>query len=84
MSSHDPIMQPEASAREPEGRERITSPEQLNDYIKVATPGAWVLLSAALLFFAGMFYWLLTGELEVNTPVRMVVHPVDFLLRADW
>ena len=46
--------------------ERITSPEQLNDYIHVTTPGAWLILSAVLIFLAGFLFWILTGRLEVS------------------
>ena len=44
----------------------INSPEQLNDYIKVTSPGAWLILSAILVFLAGFFFWIFTGQLEVS------------------
>ena len=33
--------------------DRIQSPEQLNDYLRVANPAVWVLLAAILLLLAG-------------------------------
>ena len=30
--------------------ERVQSPEQLNDYIKVANPGVWLVLIAVIIF----------------------------------
>ena len=50
------------------GEVRITSPDQLHEYISVAAPGAWFVLLAALAFFAGLFLWLFMGELEVTLP----------------
>ena len=46
--------------------ERITSPEQLNEYIRVTSPGAWIILSSVLVFLAGFFIWIFTGQLEVS------------------
>lgn len=48
--------------------ERITSPEQLNEYIRVTSPGAWIILSSIVVFLAGFFIWIFTGQLEVSFP----------------
>lgn len=48
--------------------ERITSPEQLNEYIRVTSYGAWIILSSILVFLAGFFIWIFTGQLEVSFP----------------
>lgn len=37
--------------------DRVSSPEQLNDYIKVATPGMWLILLAIVIFLVGMIVW---------------------------
>lgn len=47
-------------------REKITSPEQLNDYIHVTSPGVWLILSSVLIFLTGFVFWILTGRLEVS------------------
>lgn len=44
--------------------ERISSPEQINDYIRVANPPVWMLLGALLLLLAGVCVWGLFGRLE--------------------
>ena len=36
---------------------RISSPEQLNDYLKVTNPKIWILLAAVVLFIAGFLAW---------------------------
>ncbi len=46
--------------------EKITSPEQLNDYIHVTAPGAWLILSSILIFLTGFLFWVLMGRLEVS------------------
>ena len=34
--------------------ERIQSPEQLNDYLRITNPTIWVLLAAVIVLLAGM------------------------------
>lgn len=51
--------------------DRVSSPEQLNDYIKVATPGMWMVLLAIVIFLFGMIVWGAVGKLE--TTVRGAV-----------
>ncbi len=37
--------------------DRIQSPEQLNDYLRVTNPSVWILLAAVALILAGMLLW---------------------------
>ena len=37
--------------------ERISSPEQLNDYLHVTNPTVWVVLAAVIILLAGMLVW---------------------------
>jgi len=37
--------------------ERISSPEQLNQYIRTTSPSVWVILSAVVLFLVGIIVW---------------------------
>lgn len=37
--------------------ERIQSPEQLNDYLRVTNPSVWVVLTAVVLILLGMLVW---------------------------
>ena len=39
------------------GARRISSPEQLNDYLRVTSPKVWVLLTAVVLILVGMLLW---------------------------
>ena len=49
--------------------ERVSSPEQLNDYIRVTNPGIWLTLSAIIVLLVGFIVWGVVGSLEtkVNT-----------------
>ena len=37
--------------------ERISSPEQLNDYLKVTKPAVWAVMAAVIILLAGFFIW---------------------------
>ena len=45
---------------------RITSPEQLNNYIRISNPGVWIILGAIVAFLAGFFVWIFMGEIEIS------------------
>ncbi|MBO7405156.1 MAG: hypothetical protein J6V24_09370 [Clostridia bacterium] len=53
--------------------DRISSPEQLTDYLCVTNPGIWVVLAAVILLLAGLFTWSMTGTLETTAEVKVVV-----------
>ena len=36
---------------------RISSPESLNDYVKISNPGIWVLLVAVIVLLVGFLVW---------------------------
>lgn len=48
--------------------ETISSPEQLNDYIKVSSPGIWTVLLAVVVLLAGVCVWGIWGHLETVVP----------------
>ena len=37
--------------------DRVSSPEQLDDYLHVTTPAVWVVLAAIVLLLAGLLVW---------------------------
>jgi len=53
--------------------DRIASPEQLTDYLRVTNPGIWVILVAVILLLAGVFAWSMVGTLETKAEVKVVV-----------
>ena len=47
----------ESSLYRKESMERIQSPEQLNDYLRITNPTIWILLIAVIILLAGMLIW---------------------------
>ena len=52
--------------------DRLKSPEELNDYIRVANPSVWLLLGAVILVLLGVVVWGVFGTVEstLQTGVR--------------
>ncbi|MGN1406144.1 MAG: hypothetical protein ACI4WM_07715 [Erysipelotrichaceae bacterium] len=46
--------------------DRVSSPEQLNDYIKVSNPTVWMILVAIIIFLIGVCAWGYFGRLETT------------------
>lgn len=53
--------------------ESISSPEQLNDYIKVSHPSIWLVLTALFILLAAVFVWGFTGSLPTTIDAQGVV-----------
>lgn len=53
--------------------DRISSPEQLNDYIRVTNPGVWLVLAAVIVLLMGACVWGIFGRLEtkISVPVQV-------------
>lgn len=47
---------------------RVSSPEQLNDYLRVANPSVWMILSAVIILLAGICVWGIFGHLDTVLP----------------
>ena len=45
--------------------EKISSPESLDDYIKVASPGVWMILAAVLILLVGVVVWGIFGDIKL-------------------
>lgn len=46
--------------------DRVSSPEQLNDYIRVSNPGVWMVLAAIIILLAGVCVWGIFGRLDTS------------------
>ena len=44
-------------AAQDQGASRLSSPEQLNDYLRVTNPKIWVLLAAVIMLVVGLIVW---------------------------
>lgn len=53
--------------------DRISSPEQLTDYLHVTNVGVWVVFSVIILLLAAFFMWASLGKLETTVVAKAVV-----------
>ena len=53
--------------------ERVSSPEQLTDYLRVTNPGVWAVLAVVILLLLGILAWASVGTLETTTEAIVVV-----------
>ena len=53
---------------------RISSPEDLTGYLRVTSPGVWIVLAAVIVLLAGLFAWSAVGTLETTVDATAVVH----------
>ncbi|MEG1427116.1 MAG: hypothetical protein RSC76_05450 [Oscillospiraceae bacterium] len=52
--------------------DRISSPEQLDDYIRVTNPGVWFVLGAVVILLIGACLWGVFGQLDTTVKVEAV------------
>ena len=52
---------------------RISSPDQLADYLRVTNVGVWVMLSVIILLLAAIFVWSCVGRLETTVASQATV-----------
>ena len=63
--------------------ERVSSPEQLSDYLHVTTPAIWVVLIAVILLLASLFVWSSVTALESFAEGEAEVRGGVLTLRFD-
>ena len=63
--------------------DKISSPEQLNDYITVTNPGVWMLLVSIILVLFGAIIWGTFGKLETRIKVPAVVDDSGTVLYVE-
>ena len=52
---------------------RVNSPEQLNQYIKLSNPGVWVILAAIIILLIGVCIWGLFGKIDNKLKTVVIV-----------
>ena len=62
--------------------DRISSPEELTAYLRVTSPGIWVILAAVIFLLAGLLAWASVGTLETKARAKVVVqdHTAEVIL----
>ena len=53
--------------------EAVESPESLNDYLRVTSPGVWLVLAAVICLLVGAILWGIFGHIKTTTPVAVSV-----------
>ncbi len=52
--------------------ERLESPEKLNDYLRVTSPGVWMVLVTVIVLLAGVCVWGFIGKIEATTQAAVI------------
>lgn len=53
--------------------DRISSPDQLTDYLRVTSPGIWLVLLAVIIILCGFAVWASIGTLKTYAPASVKV-----------
>ena len=62
--------------------DRVSAPEELNDYIRVTTPSVWLILFATIILIVGTLVWAVFGKIQVNTETGVKeVAPISYIIR---
>lgn len=51
----------------------FSSPEDLTSYLRVTTPGMWVIMAAVIVLLVGVFAWASVGTLETTVDATAIV-----------
>lgn len=62
--------------------DKVSSPEKLDDYIRVTTPSVWIVLIAIAMLLVGGIVWGVFGEVEVHNAngTTQTVAPITFIM----
>lgn len=57
--------------------DKVSSPESLNDYVKVASPSVWMILVGIIILLIGICIWGVMGRLDTKVNVGVVSKGAD-------
>lgn len=62
--------------------DKVSSPEKLDDYIRVTTPSVWITLAAIVVLLVGVIAWGAFGELTIRNDdgTTETVAPISFII----
>lgn len=63
--------------------ERISTPEQLTDYLHVTNPGIWWTLAAVVILLVGLYVWAVVATLESVATVTVKIDDETAYVVAD-
>lgn len=66
--------------------EKISSPDEIDDYIKIITPKIWIILVVTIMIILGGIFWSSTRTIELNIVengkiVTKEVPPISLLIQ---
>ena len=61
-----------------ESIDRMQSPEKIDEYIRVSTPAAWILVLALTLIVTGVLVWGFTGSIPKTVTVQGVIFQGEY------
>lgn len=61
----------------------IKSPDQLNDYVRVANPGVWLILCAVVVLLVGFCVWGIFGQIKTTVPAQITVDSGKIICAVD-
>ena len=61
----------------------IKSPDQLNDYVRVANPGVWLILCAVVVLLVGFCVWGIFGQIKTTVPAQITVDSGKIICTVD-
>lgn len=61
---------------------RVSSPEELNDYMRVTSPSVWAILISVIIFLVGFTVWGITGTVTIvdDDGNTQEVNPITFII----
>ena len=62
--------------------DKVSSPEQLTEYIRVANPGVWMVLAAIVILLAGVVVWGFIGHLDTTLDTAVVCENGESVIYA--
>ena len=62
--------------------ERVSSPEQLDNYLRVTTPPVWIVLLALAILIVGIFVWAALGSVTATNSEGKTetIHPISLII----
>lgn len=71
--SENQAEQPKVKLFREKSLEAIESPESLNDYLKVTSPGVWLVMAAVIALLVGAILWGVFGHIHSEVQAAVVV-----------
>ena len=63
--------------------DKVKSPENLDDYIRVSNPGVWLLLISVIVLLAGACVWGIFGHIDSTVPAAVHIENSQAVCEID-